>query len=174
MFVTIGKRAATGDVVDMLLECHTRIRRHTEIARHLAAAHGAPAGEIVDAARAVHRYFSVALPLHVADEEESVVPRLVGREPEVDAALARMGREHDEHRAPLAAMLAHCEALAATPERQPELGPELGAVAARLDAEFAKHLELEERVILPAMRRLLDAPTLATIASELAARRRPA
>src|SRR5512135_3248017 len=64
------------DPVDMLLACHSRIRNFTAIAHRLAEAKGAAAAEIANAAEAVHRYYTVALPLHEADENETVYPRL--------------------------------------------------------------------------------------------------
>src|SRR5512140_1897216 len=76
--IKLGKSATQveQDAVDMLLACHQRIRNFTGIALRLAEVEGAGAPEIANAAEAVHRYYAIALPLHEADENESVYPRL--------------------------------------------------------------------------------------------------
>ncbi len=95
--LTFGPRPPAGDVVDLLLECHTRIRSFTTLAARLASTPGLAAAEVAEAAAGVHRYFTQALPLHARDEEESVLPRLRGRDPEVDRELAEMVHEHRGH-----------------------------------------------------------------------------
>src|SRR4051812_25565021 len=96
MLIQIGSPKEPPDIVDILLECHERIRSFTGLARRLASTHGLSEEEVRDAAARVTRYFSEALPLHVADEEQSILPRLSGRSPELDAALNGMQREHHE------------------------------------------------------------------------------
>ena len=85
------------DALDLLLGCHQRIRHFTVTAKNLAHAQGATHDEIRMAAAGVHRYYSVSLPLHEADEEDSVRPRLDALDDErVHHALAAM---HDQHQA---------------------------------------------------------------------------
>src|SRR3569832_2824179 len=81
--------------VDLLVACHDRIRNFTGMVQKLAHAEGAEADEIRTAASSAHRYFAVALPLHEADEEESMRPRMeaVGRA-EITAALDAMTHQH--------------------------------------------------------------------------------
>src|SRR5450432_732856 len=62
--------------VDLLTGCHQRIRHFTDVAVKLAHAQGATADEVAQAAGAVHRYYSVSLPLHEADEDQTLRPRL--------------------------------------------------------------------------------------------------
>ncbi len=140
MLTRLGARPAEGDLVDLLLDCHQRIRTFTDLAARLAAAERPAAGEVRDAAARVHRYFSEALPLHARDEEESILPRLAGRDAEVDAALARMRAEHAEHGAPVGAVLGLCAALRDDPSRHAELAPALGVAAAELRRHFDHHL----------------------------------
>src|ERR1700739_2209571 len=64
------------DAVDLLIGCHQRIRHFAGVAIKLAHAQGATPEEVVQAASGVHRYYTVSLPLHEADEEETVRPRL--------------------------------------------------------------------------------------------------
>jgi hypothetical protein len=88
MYIQIGSPKESSDVVDLLLKCHERIRTFIGLACKLGKAQEPSVDEIRDAASRVSRYFSEALPLHVADEEESILPRLAGRNPEPDLALA--------------------------------------------------------------------------------------
>src|ERR1700758_1968682 len=85
------------DAVDLLLGCHQRIRHFTGVAVKLAHAQSAGPDEIVQAAASVHRYYSVSLPLHEADEEDTLRPRLNSLADEkVKHALMAM---HDQHQA---------------------------------------------------------------------------
>ena len=166
-----GKPAAPGDAVDLLLECHARIRDFLALARRLGEA-GQPSPEAVaDAAVRVHRYFTLALPLHARDEEESIAPRLRGREPALDAELDAMVREHVEHERPLGLLAAACAELARDPGRHAELAGVLTQATAELVRHFGEHLAREEDVILPAVRRLLDGATDAVIVKEIRLRR---
>jgi iron-sulfur cluster repair protein YtfE (RIC family) len=167
MLVKIGTRRDTGDVVDLFLECHARIRRFAALAVRLPAT-DRPTAEIAETAAAIRRYFAEALPLHVADEEEEVAPRLAGRNDAVDRALATMAAEHREHEPSLARLLELC----ATVERDPDPAhlADLAAVATDLATRFDAHLALEEAVIFPALR-ALPAADLEAIRLALHARR---
>ncbi len=171
MLTVLGKAPARGDAVDLLLECHDRIRSFLALARRVAEAGPAERDAIPEAATRVHRYFTQALPLHARDEEDSILPRLRGRDPEVDRALEDMAREHAEHEPPLARLTGACEALARAPDRHAALAPTIAAATGELEAHFAGHLRREEEVIFPAMRRLLDRAEDAAIVRELRARR---
>jgi iron-sulfur cluster repair protein YtfE (RIC family) len=172
--IRLGKASAPpapGDVVDALIDCHARIREFTALAARLAAADGAAPCEVRSAAEQVHRYFSVALPLHAEDEERSLLPRLSGRDAEVDRQLGEMRREHAEHGDAVGRVLLACSALAASPERLPEVASSLAAAARDLARHFEPHLEREERVVFPAVRALLTPPEQDTIRAEMRARR---
>lgn len=116
MYVQIGSTKEPSDVVDLLLECHDRIRTFIGLACQLGKAQEPSLDEIRDAASRVSRYFSEALPLHVADEEESILPRLKGRSPELDLALEKMHDEHMEHHGRLQLLLDTCNMLKRSPE----------------------------------------------------------
>ncbi len=171
MLARIGEPAAAGDAVDLLLECHQRIRSFLALSRRIAEAHDASGSEIAEAATRVRRYFSEALPLHARDEEDSILPRLHGRDAAVDAALAAMAREHLEHERPLGVLVAGCQALAGDAGRRVELIPSIAAATAELERHFAGHLQVEETVIFPAVRRLLDPAADLEIVREIRARR---
>jgi len=170
MLVQIGRRPAPRDVVDLLLECHGRIRLHTDLARRLSTARDLPPAEIREVAAAVRRYFAEALPLHVQDEEEEVTSRLSGKDPAVDQALARMSAEHADHEPSVARLIAICEHLERDPAFLGDVAGDLAALAAGLEARFAAHLELEERVIFSALRRLPEADRRALLTAVRARR----
>ncbi len=164
--IAIRKPMAGGAVADPvelltrdLLGCHAKIRRFSEVARRLATAEATPVAEIAAAARALVDYFQRALPLHVADEDESLRPRLLLLRPTdrvVDLAVERM---HDEHR-PLEALVAagvlRWQRLASAPELLPELRGDLVELARSLELGFSAHLAAEEAHIFPALERLVD------------------
>jgi iron-sulfur cluster repair protein YtfE (RIC family) len=174
MLTHIGAARPTEDLVELLLECHGRIRTFTELATRLAAASDAPPAEVAETAARVHAYFSRALPLHARDEEESVLPRLAGRDRAVDASLVAMHRDHREHVPAVDRVVTLCGTLASAPELLPELAASLGAAAAALRDHFTRHLAEEEAVVFPAIARFVDPDTQAQIVRELRARRQPA
>jgi iron-sulfur cluster repair protein YtfE (RIC family) len=171
MLSRIGKPSAADDAVGLLLECHERIRSFLALARRIAEVGPSEPGSVPEAAARVRRYFTEALPLHAQDEEESLLPRLRGLDPVVDAELEAMAREHREHERPLRALVGACEQLAHGPESLPELAPVVEAATAELERHFAEHLGREEAVIFPAVRRLLDRSADAAIVREIRARR---
>jgi hypothetical protein len=176
MLIGIGKRrdeAASEGPVEALLACHRRIRHFTGMAAALAGASRAPEREIAEAAAAVARYFDEALPLHAADEDLSIAPRLLARAPEgpLRAALATMSAEHVEIEATLGEALPLWRAVAAEPAALAGHAGRLAELAARLAAHFEAHLGPEEAVIFPALDALLDPEGRAAIHAEMRARR---
>jgi hypothetical protein len=173
MLTRVRRAPVAGDAVDLLLECHVRIRAFLALARRLGEAREETPGALADAALQVQRYFTQALPLHARDEEDSVAVRLRGREPALDRALEDMIREHHAHERPLAELVEACVAIAVDPGRHAGLaGVVLGAVAG-LERHFQAHLAREEEVVFPALRRLLDGAADAAVVEEIRARRRP-
>jgi iron-sulfur cluster repair protein YtfE (RIC family) len=174
MTVTLHRKPSVAprppDLVGALLECHERIRRLAALAVDLGRRTDVAPDDVADAAARVYRYFTRALPLHVRDEEDSIVPRLRGRSAAIDAALERMCAEHRAHRERLGRVTALTETLAREPGRIGELRGELGRVAADLRADFDAHLALEEGVLFPA---IADLPPAVrdTIRAEIRARR---
>jgi hemerythrin-like domain-containing protein len=169
-----GPRETSTHVVDELLGCHRRIRHFLFVGREVGDALGVAAGEVAEAAAAFARYFQVALPLHAADEDLSLRPRLE-RAPvprTVREALARMSAEHGELDAILAELVPAFSAVAAYPSLLRVRADELARGVAALAAAFTPHLRLEEDVIFPAVRGLA-AGSLAEIRAEMRARRGP-
>jgi iron-sulfur cluster repair protein YtfE (RIC family) len=168
--ISSGRSQAAPDLVDLLLACHERIRRFVGAARQVGEQLAAPHDQIVEVCRQVERYVTESLPLHVADEEQSILPRLCGRAADVDRALATMADQHARHELPLAALVRAVAAVGQSPDDK-RLREPLAAAARDLEREFAEHLALEESIIFPAIRRLLAADVQAQIAAELRHRR---
>ncbi|MBN8616763.1 MAG: hemerythrin domain-containing protein, partial [Deltaproteobacteria bacterium] len=108
MLVSLGKRALRPGIVPLLADCHAKIRFFSRLAVALGQQSAADEADVAARCGEVRRYFREALPLHVADEEESIRPRLAGHAD----ALAQMHAEHDAHREALAALDAALSALA--------------------------------------------------------------
>ena len=154
MITSLGKKAQRPpDLLELLLACHERIRRFMALARTIALRRDVPDAQLIEACGDVERYFARALQLHVADEEESILPRLRGLEPELDRALTVMHVQHESHAAPLAGLLGALGAVAAAPEAAAPRA-HLAAIATELEQAFAEHLALEESQIFPRLARL--------------------
>jgi len=181
MKLQIGRQVpGEGSVEASLADCHKRIRHFCDVACRLAAAAGDPAqragvtqDEVAQVARGVARYFGEALPLHEADEEQSLRPRLGARDAEVDAALELMHLQHERLHDPTRRLIALASTLSEQPEllEDPATAAALEDAAGELSAGFAEHLDLEERVILPAIGSLLDDQERSAVREEMRSRR---
>lgn len=171
MLIHIGAKPAREGTIGALLECHDRIRAMTALAVRLAEASNASATEIADAARRVHDYFTRGLPLHVRDEEQSLMPRLLGHDTQLDSALHTMQREHDAHTEPLHRLVELCAVLAKAPEQHAQISHELAPVAHSVQQALEEHLAGEEHHVFPAARQLLTAEVLDQVRQEMKARR---
>ena len=166
---------ASSGPVEMLQDCHQRIRHFVQLSRTLGEALEAPQAQVAEAAEAIFRYFSQSLPLHEADENETLFSRLqriapLGS-PLRDAAKAMVEQHHaiEELVFELAAV---CGALRRQPERLPALASQLQHTSEALDKVFSSHLEMEETVIFPAVAQF-PAEELAAMTNEMQRRRRP-
>ena len=161
------------DAVDLLLGCHQRIRHFTGVAVKLAHAQGAAPGEVAQAAAGVHRYYSVSLPLHEADEDQTLHPRLSAvADDRVSHALVAMGDQHQaideliERLLPLLVMVKN------NPDTLPIVGGEMCSITKALDEMFRAHLQMEEEVIFPAIREVLPETIRAQMLHEMQQRRK--
>jgi iron-sulfur cluster repair protein YtfE (RIC family) len=160
------------DAVDLLTGCHDRIRHFTGVAVKLAHARGSATEEIRQAAAGVHRYYTVSLPLHEADEEDTLRPRLESiSDGKVRHALMAMSDQHMaidellERLLPLLVMVRnHPDALSGA-------GAEMCSITEALDEMFRAHLQMEEEVIFPAIRTALAATQQAEMVREMQGRR---
>lgn len=170
MLHAIGRKQRSDDLVGLLLDCHQRIRTFAGLAVAVSERMDALPGEVVEVCRRVERYFSEALPLHVQDEEESILPRLHGRSHDIDVALERMREQHDRHLDLLRGLLELSAAVRMAPGDE-AVRWMLHDVALELQADFEPHLQAEERIIFPAIRSLVSTKEQQDIVGELRARR---
>jgi hemerythrin-like domain-containing protein len=168
VLVRIGRRNVPGDLVEMLRECHVRIRHFAALADRAAAALEDAA--VADAAASCARYFAEAFPLHVADEEQSLLPRLRGRDASLDAALDAMEQEHASHTATITGLVEAARLVALSPASRASR-ERLAAAAARAAHLLEPHLRAEEEIVFPAIDAYLDAATRTEIVHEMRARR---
>jgi len=166
-------KSTNDEVNDLLLGCHQRIRHFTAVAAKLAHAQGASPKEIQDAAETVYRYYSVSLPLHEADEEDSLRPRLSAvANPTVQHALAAM---HDQHMAIddlLERLLPLLRLVGNNPDVLGDAGGEMCSITGALAEMFDAHLKMEEEVIFPAIQRSLTGNDRAELLGEMRNRRK--
>jgi iron-sulfur cluster repair protein YtfE (RIC family) len=155
MFFSIGRRRAPQGLVGLLDECHLRVRTFLGAAERLAAAVdriGDDAAATV--ARDIHRYFADAFPLHLADEDNSIAPRLRGERAEVDRALVTMSADHQAHGADVRELVEICGELKAGRAWSQRASARLAVVTAALAVALEVHLEFEERLLFPAIKTL--------------------
>lgn len=116
-------------------------------------------------ADAVLRWLRDEMPLHIADEERSLLPRLAPHDRR--GALARVRDEHERDRRLALDVAAGLAALVD--------GDAPGPRFAEAAGEFARlhraHLEFEERAVMPLARQSLGAAERAALSQEIAARR---
>jgi hemerythrin-like domain-containing protein len=169
-----SRKAGEEDAISLLLGCHDRIRHFTEVARKLSDHPGASAADRADAATSVLRYYTVALPLHEADENESIYPRLKVALPE--GALADANQQMVEQHARIDVLIAELvpmwQAVKSRPEDQAQINAALEDRIARLQSLWNVHLSLEEEQVVPAMRQYLTAEDLNLIKQEMRERRK--
>jgi hemerythrin-like domain-containing protein len=171
--LTSSPSKSAEDAVDLLVGCHQRIRHFTGVAIKLAHAQGATTEEIEQAAAAVHRYYSVSLPLHEADEDQTLQPRLraVGDE-RLRHALLAMGDQHQAIDELLERLLPLLVLVKNNPDTLAEVGGEMCSITKALEEIFGAHLQMEEEVIFPAIRSALPESTRGEILREMQRRRR--
>lgn len=145
---------ATEEPVDLLLACHARLRHFSELSLALATRTDIDDAQIRDASHRLLRYFRVALPLHEADEEETLAPALAA----VMAPSHATDQMRDQH-ALLHDVLAELFPLWEHAEREPgSIDREaLAPCARKLAAILDVHLALEETTIFPMVKTIPEA-----------------
>lgn len=164
---------ASTDPLALFVDCHERIRRFCRLAVRIAS-EPAPDSDIKDAAFAVHRYFHRALPLHIEDEDLSLLPRLeaVG-DAQVKQALEQMSDEHGPLDSRIRALIPSWRLLSERPSELAAMKSEMFEEASAIEHLMLAHLVHEETVIFPAARRLLSERSLGELAAQMRDRRRP-
>lgn len=163
-----GETATFDDPLAMLSACHERLRRQlatlARLERHLPE-HGLDNDARV-AARAILRYFDTAAVHHHADEEKSVIPRLVARVPEARAIVERVEAEHGDLAAIWRRLRPLLSGIAAG--QRAALPPRL---VREITGAYDAHMEFEESMLIPLAREALLPLEIAVIGREMAERR---
>ncbi len=165
--------AGTEVPLEMLSACHHRVERQCATLKRLVphlVANGADR-EARTAATNILRYFDTSAKDHHADEEVDLFPALIAAAPGPDAVSVREL---------VAALLADHRALDATWRRVRAVlervagGESVLLVADEVDAlvaHYDRHIEREERELLPLASRLLGADELARVGRAMRERR---
>lgn len=164
----------TQDPLQLMLDCHERLRRFCSLAQRLGEMTDAPAEERTACVEQLLRFFTLDLPLHLDDEDHSLTPRLLERgvPRPIVRRLWEMGREHERLEVRVEALVSLWSDLRAVPERHPRLAPLLTEGARRLTALMEAHLAMEEEFLYPAARAWLTHDDLEALATEMRRRRR--
>ncbi|USE78644.1 hemerythrin domain-containing protein [Cupriavidus gilardii] len=153
--------------IELLTACHDKVRRFASLCGRLAehtARHGAD-DQARTAAAGIVRYFTIAAPLHHADEETDLFPAL--RALGDDALTAAMRALEDDHDALDALWHQARPWLEAVQQGSAGAAPE---ALAEFAARYLRHVEREEREVFPFAARLPE-PTLRAIGQRMAQRR---
>jgi hypothetical protein len=162
--------------LETLLGCHARIRHIIQLSRTLAGAEEVPRREIAEAATSIARFFRRALPLHEADESDSLFPCLRTALPQgglVWEAAETMIEQHKAINELAAELLPLCASLGRQPSLLLSLSRPLDHVTGALGQIFAAHLYLEETVVFPAVADLLSPAQIREISRQMHQRRQP-
>ena len=162
------------DPMALLRACHEKVVRFTRLAQRLQA-HVAEHGvdeQAREAATAVLRYFTLAAPLHHADEDENlfVALRGLGRA-DLNARIDALQQEHDTLGAlwlPVQAWLAQIAQGNAPGQAPTGTPPDVDGFATR----YRAHAEREETTVYPHAAELSPA-VLRALADAMVARRSP-
>lgn len=158
------------DPFGMLGACHDRVERMLELLGRLRV-HLMKQGcdeEARQAARDVMRYFDIAAPAHHADEERHIFPTLLAAG-ELVQEVERLKRDHIEFEAAWTRVRGSLACVADGSWRGMSMHDE--AALSSFASIYERHLPLEEQLVFPAARRLIDAARLATMGREMAERR---
>ena len=167
------------DPFALLKACHRKLEGRLDALAAVAArlAAGAPAepAAVADALGAAIAHFDGPGRWHLEDEEASVLPRLLARDPAAAALIAALEPDHvaiEAGWAELRAVLAGLrDGLAQGPSADPALVARLQALLPPFTALHHRHHEVEETRVMPRARAALDAAEVAAIAAEMRARR---
>ena len=160
--------------LQMLLDCHKRIRHFVALAQSLATATNAPVGQLAEAARDVHRYFSVSLPLHEQDENLSLHARLrvdASNDKNAGDSSNAMVIQHQTIDDVVMRLLPMWERVSQDPVALAAFAQQITALTNRLAELMEGHLKMEEEQVFPAIARCLSAEDQAQMVAEMRARR---
>ena len=161
------------DVVSVLVEAHAYGRRILDAAVCILK-EGTADDVVMRAATTVHRFLTIANPLHELDEEQMVFPALRAHGPKdkVDAALKYVVDEHiafDDLRDKLAERWARVADTRACPG---PLREDLLKMTEKLVQSLGRHTEHEELFIFPLVRKYVPVEVQAKMLAVISSRER--
>jgi hemerythrin-like domain-containing protein len=182
MTATIDFRSPSGgfdEPLELWLACHERVLRFCNLLERLrlhVAQHGADA-EAMQTATSIRRYFNEAAPRHHADEEADLFPRLLRClterplvSPDEDAqtrgAIDALMAEHRSNEV----LWSSLDAALAQIEHGVTEQLDAGQVEA-FGRTYRQHIEVEEGIVMPAMKRAFSAADWKAIGSAMSQRR---
>jgi hypothetical protein len=174
MLITVGSaRSSDEGPQALLLACHERIRRFTAMAARMVRQAGFGGEEVAAAASALVRYHTIALPLHQADEEASIAPRLGALQlgDDVGRAIDLMTAQHVALERVIGQLVPHWEALSRDPGRLGELSDTLRPWIDELEPLWLSHLTLEEETLFPLLATQVSPEEQRAVLAEMRARR---
>jgi hemerythrin-like domain-containing protein len=155
--------------LEMLAACHDRIEERCDLLERLID-HLRQSGadrEAQQAAANVIRYFDTAGENHHEDEEDDLFPQLLARDRQAaEALVSRLLAEHRDMRAAWAGLRAPLARIAAGESALLD-----AAEVERFGTLYRRHIDVEERELLPLAGRLLDVNALAATGAAMARRR---
>lgn len=158
---------------EMLVACHQRVQRMLGLLERLAAhlgEHGLD-DQARQAAQDVMRYFDLAGPAHHEDEERHVFPPLLaGADAALRAQVQRLQQDHQAMTQQWQALRADLTGVSTATLPMPPTAV-VQARWAAFAALYREHIVIEESLIYPQVRPLLNEPTLAAMGAEMARRR---
>lgn len=175
MGIQIGAKPDSGfdDPLGMLKDCHRRIERFLGIlCLVVERAQGRQlTNEEKTATEAALHYFNDGGQRHTADEEESLFPRLRAASSQVDDTLNALELDHQDAgklHGLVDELYQRWIAVDALSDKETH---ELLSATGRLKNLYRNHIQIEETQVFPYASEALDPLSIATLGSELEARR---
>ena len=158
--------------VEMWLACHERVQRFAALLSRLAD-HVRKQGADEDAqvtATSIRRYFNEAAPRHHEDEEVDMFPRLRERLVDSDKTVLDVLDQVEADHLEMAGMWKSIDAALAKIAHGTPVALEQ-AVIDRFATMYRHHIDAEERVLLPALKRVLGKADWNAVGRAMAERR---
>jgi hypothetical protein len=163
------------DPTGLLSDCHRRIEMFLGSLAIATQVECPLDGETTRALESALRYFREAAPKHIADEEESLFPRLRRMDyPELQSALESLDILKNDHRLAISlhdrvdGLGRKCLLDGVLP---PAEAKEFSEAISSLKTMYVEHIRIEDTAVFPAAARSLTPSERAAIADEMAARR---
>ena len=174
MLVKLGgpKLADFKDPIGVLNSCHRRIEHFIGILETLVAS-DAPIPLDVERRKVLEsslNYFRNSAPKHIADEDDSLFPRL--KKAGVSAKLKVLATQHEQ----ISQLHADLESVGlqwlSLPRLSPPTWEKLKDTVDALSTIYSEHIQIEEHDIFPAAAAFLSTQEMAKLGDEMSARRK--